>query len=91
MVESRVTEEFGVEIGGDLSLLHAPIAEAVRVYFAASQDIGRDEAEFLMKLLGLEEEGTCEDAPVLQPGSLNTLFTRALPGIYAVCAYRSQA
>jgi hypothetical protein len=65
-IAERVTEDFGVEIGGDLSLLHAPVAKAAQIYFKAFHDIRRVDKLLLDKLVDLEEEGVCEDTPVLQ-------------------------
>jgi hypothetical protein len=56
-IETHVFEKFGANISGDLSLLHQPIAAALRIYNAAFEETRRADRKSMKYLLGVKEEG----------------------------------
>jgi hypothetical protein len=61
-IEEYVFETFGANISGDLSLLHQPIAVALRIYNAAFEESRRAEPKTMKQLLAVKEEGLSDPA-----------------------------
>jgi hypothetical protein len=79
-VEERVCETFGANISGDLSLLHQPIAAALRIYNVAFEETKRAEQKHLRLLLAVKEAGlrdatTAEIEAVQQTTAVESLET----------------
>jgi hypothetical protein len=84
-IEQHVFDNFGSRIGGDLSLLHQPIAAALRIYNAAFEDTRHVERRHLKRLLAVKEEGllrnTNAELAVTQPNTVTEsieLFMRCI-------------
>jgi hypothetical protein len=79
-VEERVYQTFGANISGDLSLLHQPIAAALRIYNAAFEETKCKEPKHIRQLLAIKEEGlrdatTAEIEAVQQNAAAESLET----------------
>jgi hypothetical protein len=72
-LETHVREKFGCEIGGDLSLLHEPIAAGLRIYSAAFTAVRSAERKALRELMAVEEEGLRDGSAETVPVQLNVV------------------
>jgi hypothetical protein len=63
-VAERVRNLYGSDISGDLSVLHTPIANSLKAYSAAFDDVKRADGRYLNRLLAVSEEGVLPDGMV---------------------------